>query len=68
MPSADDLTIAALAVGIITLIITGQLVPGRSHDREVKRADALDAKLDLMAEALRDLATATRALTERRDS
>ena len=67
MPSANDLTIAALAVGIITLIITGQLVPGRTHDREIRRADAYDLKLDKLADAMHELATATKALAERRE-
>lgn len=48
----------ALAVvvmaGVVTLIVKGGLVPGKTHDRALKREDALDARMDGLASTLHD--------------
>lgn len=34
-PSVSDLGTGAIVTGVIVLIITGQLIPGRTHKREI---------------------------------
>lgn len=42
-------------LSILGLILTGHLVPGRTHDREVKRGDSLDETLRTTTDTLREL-------------
>ena len=44
----------AVMLGILGLVITGRLVPGPTHDREVRRGDAQDVRLDALAEIAKE--------------
>ena len=55
---------ATLALTVISLIVMGKLVPGVQHDRETKRADALDARLDTLATDVHDLVAHVKTLSE----
>lgn len=63
MPELGDLTAAAVLAAVLTLLLTGKLVTGLAYDRETKRADALDVRLDTAVAALDKLATNVEALT-----
>ena len=53
----------AVVVGVIALVVTGRLVPGPSHDREVVRGDKQDDRLDSMTELLHGVLNQLRVVT-----
>ena len=53
---------AALAVGVVALIIRGDLVPGAVYRREVKRADTATAQLERQTELGETLTTQVETL------
>jgi hypothetical protein len=58
----------AVLLSVLWLVIRGDLVPGKSHQREVERADALDDVVDKLTEASKEQTSIMRtllALTER---
>ena len=55
---------ATLALTVISLIVMGKLVPGPSHDRETRRADALDTRLDTLTTDQHDMAANVKTLAE----
>lgn len=61
---------AATLIGVIGLLLKGLLIPGPVYQREVKRSDELDERLDTMADAMKEQTGSMRtllALSERRD-
>lgn len=38
-------------LGVLWLVVTGRLVPGSIHERETRRADALDGRVDALVES-----------------
>lgn len=50
----------AIALGVVTAIIRGQLVPGFVYRREVKRGDRLEAANDRLIERVAVLEAAAR--------
>lgn len=53
-----------ISASVLTLVIRGNLVPGQTHERALKREDAQDARLDSFAATLRDLSAGQKFLVD----